>query len=404
MQQLGNRLNKPTPTRQAINSIYNRKAAQKKQKSEAQVKDSKTKERAQSPSKSMVASELDSHHLMQSASTQANFTNSNYHSTNRKKLGQNTGNTLNLLQKRQDKESASKDPKQRRKENYINSIKKTYESVLPQRRVLTPSRSRSNKKQRSYSATRSQSHQRRLQPYPLRTSAEFKSPGKHQYPNTRTYPKTCKRSPKNVTTSQKREKAEQLMRQMDRSSSKAISESKKSFISLRENESDFSTVKGDKLGHTSALDYQPLHPIQQVESDTASATTTPNKSRFRQKNTISDKSFKRPKSKQRSKQLLDEELNYSQDYQQKPLKELAARQLRNVPRSQSMSQNLKVPSRTLLGSASRKKLISVSSVANSAKNKMIRKSLEKTFESMNDRVSFTIDPVPEKDDPYTETF
>ena len=191
---------------------------------------------------------------------------------------------------------------------------------------------------------------------------------------------------------------------MDRSSSKAISESKKSFISLRENESDFSTVKGDKLGHTSALDYQPLHPIQQVESDTASATTTPNKSRFRQKNTISDKSFKRPKSKQRSKQLLDEELNYSQDYQQKPLKELAARQLRNVPRSQSMSQNLKVPSRTLLGSASRKKLISVSSVANSAKNKMIRKSLEKTFESMNDRVSFTIDPVPEKDDPYTETF
>ena len=30
--------------------------------------------------------------------------------------------------------------------------------------------------------------------------------------------------------------------------------------------------------------------------------------------------------------------------------------------------------------------------------------MEKTFESLNDRVSLTIEPVPEKDDPYTETF
>ena len=49
-------------------------------------------------------------------------------------------------------------------------------------------------------------------------------------------------------------------------------------------------------------------------------------------------------------------------------------------------------------------MVSVSSVANSAKNKIACKSMEKTFESMNDRVSFTIEPVPEKDDPYTETF
>ena len=67
---------------------------------------------------------------------------------------------------------------------------------------------------------------------------------------------------------------------------------------------------------------------------------------------------------------------------------------------------MKVPSRTLLGSASRKKMVSVSSVAHSTKGKSVRKALEKTFESLNDRVSFTIEPVPEKekDDPYTETF
>ena len=51
---------------------------------------------------------------------------------------------------------------------------------------------------------------------------------------------------------------EELMKEMDKSSSKAISESKKSFISLHENASDFSTVKGEKLGNTSAMDYQPL--------------------------------------------------------------------------------------------------------------------------------------------------
>ena len=65
---------------------------------------------------------------------------------------------------------------------------------------------------------------------------------------------------------------------------------------------------------------------------------------------------------------------------------------------------MKVPSRTLLGSSSRKKMVSVSSVAHSTKNKGARKAMEKTFESLNDRVSLTIEPVPEKDDPYTETF
>ena len=51
-------------------------------------------------------------------------------------------------------------------------------------------------------------------------------------------------------------------------------------------------------------------------------------------------------------------------------------------------------------------MVSVSSVCNSTKGKSVRKALEKTFESLNDRVSFTIEPVPEKekDDPYTETF
>lgn len=55
-------------------------------------------------------------------------------------------------------------------------------------------------------------------------------------------------------------------------------------------------------------------------------------------------------------------------------------------------------------------MVSVSSVANSTKGNRVRKALEKTFESLkesiNDRISFTIDPVPEKekDDPYTETF
>ena len=55
-------------------------------------------------------------------------------------------------------------------------------------------------------------------------------------------------------------------------------------------------------------------------------------------------------------------------------------------------------------------MVSVSSVAHSTKSKGVRKALDKTFESLkeslNDRVSFTIEPVPEKekDDPYTETF
>ena len=104
-----------------------------------------------------------------------------------------------------------------------------------------------------------------------------------------------------VTTAQKRQKAEELMKEMDKSSSKAISESKKSFISLHENASDFSTVKGEKLGNTSAMDYQPLQPILQVESETVSANDTPGKSRFREKSTISNKSHKKkPTSKQPS--------------------------------------------------------------------------------------------------------
>ena len=71
------------------------------------------------------------------------------------------------------------------------------------------------------------------------------------------------------------------MKEMDKSSSKAITESKKSFISLHENASDFSTVKGEKLGNTSAMDYQPLQPILQVDSETVSVNDTPGKSRFR---------------------------------------------------------------------------------------------------------------------------
>ena len=60
----------------------------------------------------------------------------------------------------------------------------------------------------------------------------------------------------------------------------------------------------------------------------------------------------------------------------------------------------------MLGSSSRKKMVSASSVAHSTKSKSVRKALEKTFDSINERVSFTIEPVPEKekDDPYTETF
>ena len=49
-------------------------------------------------------------------------------------------------------------------------------------------------------------------------------------------------------------------------------------------------------------------------------------------------------------------------------------------------------------------MVSVSSVTHSTKNKNARKAMEKTFESLNDKVSLTIEPVPEKDDPYTETF
>ena len=113
----------------------------------------------------------------------------------------------------------------------------------------------------------------------------------------------------NVTIAQKRQKVEQLMREVDKSSSKAISESKKSFISLHENASDFSTVKGDKFGNTSAMDYQPLQPILQVESETVSVNETPGQSRFREKSTISNKSHKKPSSKQPSQQLLDGRLD-----------------------------------------------------------------------------------------------
>ena len=136
-----------------------------------------------------------------------------------------------------------------------------------------------------------------------------------------------------VTTAQKRQKAEELMKEMDKSSSKAISESKKSFISLHENASDFSTVKGEKLGNTSAMDYQPLQPILQVDSETVSVNDTPGKSRFREKSTISNKSDKKPASKKPSQQLLDGRLDQSYDYSQTPCRELTARHLRDVPRS-----------------------------------------------------------------------
>ena len=136
-----------------------------------------------------------------------------------------------------------------------------------------------------------------------------------------------------VTTAQKRQKAEELMKEMDKSSSKAISESKKSFISLHENASDFSTVKGEKLGNTSVMDYQPLQPILQVDSETVSVNDTPGKSRFREKSSISNKSNKKSASKQPSQQLLDGRLDHSYDYSQTPCRELTARHLRDVPRS-----------------------------------------------------------------------
>ena len=40
---LGNKFNKPTPSKQAINNIYNRKMSQKKQKSDALMQDKATK-------------------------------------------------------------------------------------------------------------------------------------------------------------------------------------------------------------------------------------------------------------------------------------------------------------------------------------------------------------------------
>ena len=96
---------------------------------------------------------------------------------------------------------------------------------------------------------------------------------------------------------------------MDRSSSRSIKESKKSFISLHEKSSDFSTVKGDKLGHTSVVDYQPLQPIMQVESETVSVKDTPAKSRFREKSTISNKSLKKSSSRKQNQQLIDDGLD-----------------------------------------------------------------------------------------------
>ena len=101
----------------------------------------------------------------------------------------------------------------------------------------------------------------------MRVSSEFKTPGRHKYPNNRLHLKTSVRG-NNVTTSQKKESAEKLLNACEVS---AISESKKSFMSMQDNASDFSTVKvgREKLGNTSVLGTHPvpLTPIAQADTE-----------------------------------------------------------------------------------------------------------------------------------------
>ena len=225
----------------------------------------------------------------------------------------------------------------------------------------------------------------------MRVSSEFKTPGRHKYPNNRLHLKTSVRG-NNVTTSQKKESAEKLLNACEVS---AISESKKSFMSMQDNASDFSTVKvgREKPGNTSVLDTHPvpLTPIAQADTENSPMKESPSKSRFKDRSANNSSAKRRGLESQPSLEHNRSNMQLNLSKQKIPAKELSARRLGDAPKRLSLSSN-----------QFKKLRQGYRTVHPSTEYSRLRK-FDTTLDTLNDRVTETVEAAAE-DDPYAESF